>query len=71
MSPTRLKAPSTVSYTIEVADVITVFRAPNPGELTEQILADDGLVQTVKVTDTVVSGGQSQRFLRLKIEPAP
>ena len=68
---TRLKPPSTVVYAIEVADVITAFRAANPGELTEQILADDGLVQTVKVTDTVVSGGQTQRFLRLKITPAP
>ncbi len=68
---TRLKPPSTVVYAIEVADTVTAFRAANPGEVTEQILMDDGLVQTVKVTDTVVSTGQAQRFLRLKIQAAP
>jgi hypothetical protein len=44
---------------------------PNAGEVTEQILADNGLIQTVKVVDTVSTAAQPARFLRLKVSPAP
>ena len=68
---TRIKPPSAVIYAIEVADDITTFRAPNPGEVTEEILADSGLTQTVKVVDSVSSPGPPARFLRLRMSPAP
>ena len=68
---TRIKPPSSVIYAIEVADTGVVFRAPNPGEVTEQILTDDGVTQSVKATDTVSTAAQPNRFLRLKVSPAP
>ena len=68
---TRIKPPSAVVYAIEVADDITTFRAPNAGEITEEILADSGITQTVKVVDTVSTAGPPARFLRLKVSPAP
>ena len=68
---TRIKPPSAVAYAIEVADDITAFRAPNPGEVTEEILADNGLTQTVKAVDTVSTSGPPARFLRLKVSPVP
>ena len=68
---TRIKPPSAVTYAIEVADDITTFRAPNPGEVTEEILADSGLTQTVKAVDSVSTSGPPARFLRLKVSPAP
>jgi hypothetical protein len=67
----RIQPPSTVLYAIEVADADLVFRAPNAGEVSEQILNDDGLWQMVKVTDSVLTTAQSARFMRLKITPAP
>ena len=68
---TRIKPPSAVIYAIEVADDITIFRAPNLGEVTEEILADSGLTQTVKVVDSVNSPGPPARFMQLKVSPAP
>ena len=68
---TRIKPPSTVLYAIEVADADVLFRAPNIGEVTEQILSDNGVTQTVKVTDTVSTPAQPNRFLRLRVSPAP
>ena len=68
---TRIKPPSAVIYAIEVADDITTFRAPNPGEVTEEILADSGLTQTVKAVDSFSSPGPPARFMRLKMSPAP
>ena len=68
---TRIKPPSTVSYVVEVADDVGAFRAANVGELSEQILADDGITQTVKVIDTVTTTGQARRFLRLRTSPVP
>ncbi len=67
----RIKPPSAVVYAIEVADDITAFRAPNPGEVTEEILADSGITQTVKAVDSVSTAGPPARFLRLKVSPAP
>ena len=67
----RIKPPASVLYEIEVADNPGAFRSPNPGEMTEQILTDNAIVQTVKVTDTVSTPGPPARFLRLKVSPAP
>lgn len=67
----RIKPPASVTYSIEVADALTAFRAPNPGEVTEQILTDNGLIQTVKIVDTVSTAGPPARFLRLKVSPTP
>jgi hypothetical protein len=67
----RIKPPCTVLYAIEVADAPGAFRAPNPGEISEVILFDTGLMQTVKVVDTISTAAQPNRFLRLKVRPAP
>jgi hypothetical protein len=67
----RIKPPSTVLYAIEVADEPSAFRAPNPGEVNEVILFDTGITQTVKVVDTVSTAVQPNRFMRLKVSPAP
>jgi hypothetical protein len=67
----RIKPPCSVIYQYEVADDASAFRLSNIGEVTEQILADSGTTQTVKATDTASSTAQQQRFLRLKISPAP
>jgi hypothetical protein len=69
---TRIKPPSLVTYAIEVADDPSVFRAPNPGEVIEQVLSeDDGILQTVKAIDSVSISGQQKRFLRLRISSTP
>ncbi len=67
----RITPPSSVTYAVQVADSLTAFRAPNPGEFTEQIMTDSGLVQTVKVTDTVSTSGPPARFIRLKVSSVP
>lgn len=71
MTFSRIKPPASVIYAIEVADDPTAFRAPNPGEVTEQILADNGITQTVKMVDTASTAGPATRYIRLKIRPAP
>ena len=70
---TRLKLPSPVSYGLEISSDLATWRAPNAGEVLEQILADDGTAQQVKLTDTVLTGtaGQPRRFLRLKMASIP
>ena len=68
---TRIKPPSMVTYAIEVADDAAAFRAPNPGEVIEQVLSDTGILQTVKVIDSVSVSGQPNRFIRLRISPTP
>ena len=67
----RIKPASAVIYTIEVADNITAFRPPNPGEVTEEILADSGITQTVKAVDSVSTSGPPSRFMRLKVSATP
>ena len=68
---TRIKPPGAVIYAVEVADAGVSFRPPNIGEVTEQILSDNGVTQSVKVTDTVSTSAQPNRFLRLRVSPAP
>lgn len=68
---TRIKPPSLVTYAVEVSDDLSSFRAPNPGEVIEQVLSDTGILQTVKLIDSVSISGQLQRFLRLRISPTP
>ena len=67
---TRIKPPSAVLYAIEVADQLASFRSPNVGEITEQILTDNGVIQTVKAIDSASSSAQSNRYLRLRISLA-
>ncbi|MES2709613.1 MAG: CotH kinase family protein [Verrucomicrobiota bacterium] len=69
---TRLRPQAAVSYTVEVSSDLITFRAANPGEFKETILNDEGLTQTVKVTDTTTApGAQGKRFVRLKITALP
>ncbi len=63
----RIKPPSEVTYSVEVSDDGLAYRMPNPGEVTEALMTDDGIRQTVKVTDSVPVGGQAKRFMRLKM----
>jgi len=62
---TRRKAPTDVSYTVEVTGAVTGGWT-NTG-VTEQVLADDGIFQTVKATDPATISGNPGRFIRLKI----
>lgn len=67
----RRKTGSGVAYTVEISNDLGTFRLPNAGELTEQITGDDGLMETVKVTDTVTQAAEPRRFLRLKMTTVP
>ena len=58
---------SGLTYQVEILDALGTFRAPNPSELTETILADDGISQTVSTTDTATIGTPARRFLRIKV----
>ena len=58
---------SGLSYQVEISDALGTFRTPNSGELTETIVADDGISQTVLTTDTVTIGNPVRRFLRIKV----
>ena len=66
---TRQKSSPFVSYTVQVTGDLSAWADPLPGDVTEAILSDDGIVQTVKATDNA-SGGAS-RFIRLKLTPLP
>jgi hypothetical protein len=63
----RQKAASGLTYQVEISDSPGIFRLPNPGELTETILVDTGISQSVRITDTAVPGTPARRFLRLKV----
>lgn len=67
----RRKPASGVTYAIEVSNNLDAWRVPGSGELTEVISADDGLLETVKVTDTVSQTTEPRRFLRLRMSTAP
>ena len=68
---TRLTPPSAVIYDIQISEDLVTWRLPNPGEVTQEILASDGFTQTVKVTDTMAIGPGAPRYLRLKVTAAP
>jgi len=63
----RHKSGSGLSYQVEISDSLSPFRLPNAGELTETILEDTGVSQTVRVADTAPLGTPVRRFLRLRI----
>ncbi len=64
---TRQKASPFASYTVQVSSDIGAWSDPLPGEITETILSDDGITQTIRATDSAIGG--SQRFIRLKVTP--
>lgn len=65
----RQKNSTIVTYTVQVTGDVTSWNDPPPGDLTETILADDGVVQTVRVTDNTLMSSQTKRFIRLRIVP--
>ena len=66
---TRQKASPFVSYLVQVTGDLSAWADPLPGDVTEAILTDDGIVQTVKATDNAPAG--AGRFIRLKVTPLP
>ena len=66
---TRQKGSGFVSYIVQVTGDLTAWADPLPGDVSETILADDGIVQTVKATDNAPAG--PSRFIRLKVTPLP
>jgi hypothetical protein len=68
---TRLTPPSAVTYEPQLSEDLAVWRAPNPGEITQEILATDGFTQTVKLTDTMAVSAGAPRYLRLKMSAVP
>ncbi len=65
----RQKASPFVRYTVQVTSDLTAWSDPQPGDVTETILADDGITQTVKATDNATSS--PSRFIRLQVQPLP
>ncbi len=63
----RHKPAAGVTYLVEISDGLNTFRLPTPGELTENLLVDDGTTETVQVTDTAPLGTPVRRFLRVKV----
>lgn len=63
----RHQSASGLTYQVQISDPAGNFRAPNSGELTETILTDDGITQTVRVTDTAPVGNPARRYLRLRV----
>ncbi|MES2466412.1 MAG: CotH kinase family protein [Verrucomicrobiota bacterium] len=64
---TRRTSGAGIIYGVEVSNDLSTFRTPAAGELAETIVSEDGLFQTVRVTDTITRGSQPQRFLRLAV----
>jgi hypothetical protein len=53
-----------ISYYVEVADNLV---GPWTNSLAQQVLADDGTMQTIRATDPVSNAIAPQRFMRLRI----
>ena len=66
---TRQKDSPFVSYIVQVTGDLAAWADPQPGDVSELILADDGVTQTVKATDNAPGG--ASRFIRLKVTPLP
>lgn len=67
----RQKDSPFVTYTVQVTNSVSSWNDPLPNELTETIIADDGLVQTVRVTDNALISANPTRFLRLRVILGP
>ena len=66
---TRQKNSPYVSYLVQVTGSLAAWADPKPGDVSETILADNGVTQTVKATDNAPAG--PSRFIRLKVTPLP
>ncbi len=64
---TRQKSSPFVNYTVQVAGNLAAWADPLPGDITETVLADDGITQTIRATDNAPAG--ETRFIRLKVTP--
>ena len=65
MSYIRRKAPTDVTYDLQVSsDVAGGWTSTG---ISEQILTDDGGLQTVRVTDPALAGDNGKRFFKLKV----
>ncbi len=64
---TRRTSGAGITYGVEVSNDLSTFRTPAAGELAETVVSEDGLFQTVRVTDTITRESQPQRFLRLAV----
>jgi hypothetical protein len=62
---TRRKAPTDVTYTVEVTGDLTGGWTGTG--VTEEVLADDGTFQTVRATDPATISGNPKRFIHLKV----
>ena len=56
-----------MNYTVQVAGNLAAWADPLPGDITETVLADDGITQTIRATDNAPAG--ETRFIRLKVTP--
>jgi hypothetical protein len=65
----RQKNSPFVSYVVQVTNDFTSWADPQPGDVTEVILNDDGITQTVRATDNTAMSSQPHRFIRLKVTP--
>jgi hypothetical protein len=63
----RQKPPASVTYSVEVTNDLSSWPVPGPGDVTEEILSDDGVVQRVKATDATPISAANKRFIRLRI----
>ncbi len=61
---TKNKAATDVTFTVEWSDTLAANSWSNSG-VTEQLVSDNGTVQTVRAT--VAAGGSGKRFLHLKV----
>lgn len=64
---TRQKSSPFVNYTVQATGDLAAWADPLPGDITETILADDGITQTIRATDNAPAG--ETRFIRLKVTP--
>ena len=63
----RQKSSPFVTYMVQATSDITAWSDPLPGDISETILSDDGVIQTIRATDNAPVG--ATRFIRLKVTP--
>ena len=65
----RAKAATDVQVIVEAAGDPAGPWSSGATVATEQVIADDGVVQTIRATDQTPMSNASRRFMRLRIEP--
>jgi hypothetical protein len=65
----RQKNSPFVNYIVQATSDPASWNNPLPGDITETILADDGLIQTVLATDNTPISANIRRFMRLRLDP--